>query len=185
MSVRPGLCTCGVGGGLALALVAGAAGIAGGQQQARPVSTDASLSRAVAQAAPDTGPRPGGAPGPLGVGAGVDSPPAVLLAGTYWTHLTEAERQAYVSGFLAGAAAEQVRGEAVVAHRAGDSAAVSSAAVDSLHAVHALRFRFAPAVYASQMDDFYWWENHRRIPIVDAMIVINAQLDGQQDHGGP
>jgi hypothetical protein len=168
MSVRPGLGKCGAGGGLALALVVGMTVITGGQQQARPVSTEG------ARASAGTAAR------------GVDSPPpAVLLTGTYWTHLTEAERQAYVSGFLAGAAAEQVRGEAVAAHRAGDSAAVSSAAVDSLRALHALRFRFTPAVYASQIDDFYWWENHRRIPIVDAMIVINAQMDAQQDHGGP
>lgn len=182
MSVRPGLGRCGVGGGLALALVAGAAGIAGGQQHVPSESTEAALSRAVVQAAaPDARLRAGGASG----AQSVDSPPAVLLAGSYWTHLTEAERQAYVSGFLAGAAAEQVRGEALVAHRGADSAAVSSAAVDSLHAQHALRFHFAPSVYASQMDDFYWWENQRRIPIVDAMIMINAQMDGQQDHGGP
>ena len=98
-------------------------------------------------------------------------------------HLTVSEKQGYVSGFLAGAAEEQVRGQAVAAHRSGDSTAVSSAAVESLRASHTLRFRFAPAVYASQLDDFYWWENHARVPIVDAMIAINAQMEAQQDHG--
>jgi hypothetical protein len=114
----------------------------------------------------------------------VGAPPPVLVAGAYWKRLTPAEKQAYVSGFLAGAAAEQVRAQAG-GGRAGESTAASSVAVSALRASHTLRFPFGPAVYAAQMDDYYWWENHAEVPILDAMTEINARMMAQQEQGAP
>lgn len=98
------------------------------------------------------------------------------LTGEDWRRLDPHEQQSYLRGFLAGAAAEQVRALATARGTADDSGAISSAAVDSLRSAAALRFRFAPSVYAAQLNDFYWWTDHRDIPIVDAMIAINTTM---------
>ena len=116
---------------------------------------------------------------------GTFAPHAALLTGEYWSRLTPAERQVYLSGFIAGAAAEQVRGEAVAAGQGKDSAAVSSSAVAALRARHALHFPYAPSVYSAQVDDFYWWSNHRDTPIVDAMIFFNGEMLKQQQGAHP
>ncbi|MFL5574811.1 MAG: hypothetical protein ACJ79S_02425, partial [Gemmatimonadaceae bacterium] len=117
--------------------------------------------------------------------AAARAPHAAQLTGEYWTRLTTAERQIYLNGFLAGAAAEQARATAAAAGREGDSAAVSSAAIAALRAGHALHFPFAPPVYSSQVDDFYWWADHRATPIVDAMIFFNAEMLKQQARAKP
>jgi hypothetical protein len=57
---------------------------------------------------------------------------------------------------------------------------MSSAGVDSLRAHAALRYRYAPPVYAAQIDDFYWWQDRVSVPILDAMIAINGALQDQQ-----
>ena len=56
--------------------------------------------------------------GTLGLGAmGVlgqpDVPPPTHLGGAYWKQLSASEKQAYLAGFLAGAAAEQARAAAM------------------------------------------------------------------------
>jgi hypothetical protein len=116
---------------------------------------------------------------------GTFAPHAALLTGEYWASLTPAERQAYLSGFVAGAAVEQARGEAVAAGRGSDSAAVSSSAVAALRERRALRYPFAPSVYSAQVDDFYWWSNHRDTPIVDAMVFFNGEMLKQQQGAHP
>jgi len=110
---------------------------------------------------------------------------AALRAGAYWAGLTPAAKQVYLTGFLAGAAAEQVRAAAEAAGRSGDSLAVSSRAIDELRAARQLHYRFAPPVYSAQVDDFYWWQNHTETPIVDAMIFFNREMLKQQGHGSP
>lgn len=99
--------------------------------------------------------------------------PPTLLAGDYWTHLSPADKQVYLSGFLAGAGAEQARAAVAGVHADDDTAAVAGA-LESLRTRHALRFTFVPQVYAAQLDDFYWWSNHATVPIVDALIMVNA-----------
>ena len=116
---------------------------------------------------------------------GTFAPHAALLTGEYWSRLTPDERQAYLSGFVAGAAAEQARAEAVAAGRGSDSVAVSSAAVAALRERHALHYPFAPSVYSAQVDDFYWWSNHRDTPIVDAMIHFNREMLKQRQGAQP
>lgn len=113
------------------------------------------------------------------------APHPALLTGEYWTQLAPAAKQAYLTGFLAGAAAEQVRAHAAAAGNEADSAAVSSGAVAALRAERALHFRFAPPVYSAQVDDFYWWKNHVAVPIVDAMIHINREMLTQQATDAP
>ena len=108
-----------------------------------------------------------------------------LLTGIFWGQLRPAEKQAYLSGFIAGAAAEQARSVAAAEGRAQDSAAVSSRAIAKMRADRTLHFRFAVPVYAAQIDDFYWWENHASVPIVDAMIFFNGEMLKQQTTGRP
>jgi hypothetical protein len=112
-------------------------------------------------------------------------PHATLLTGEYWQRLTPGERQIYLTGFLAGAAAEQARAAATAGGRAEDSLAVSSAAIDSLRRARALHFRFGPPVYSAQVDDYYWWHNHRARPIVDALIFFNREMLKQQGEARP
>jgi hypothetical protein len=118
--------------------------------------------------------------GAMGVLGASVVPAPTHLDGAYWKGLSAGEKQAYLTGFLAGAAAEQARAAARAIHRETDSMAISSAAVDTLRAHAALRYRFAPHVYVAQIDDFYWWQDRVSVPIVDAMIAINGALDDQQ-----
>src|ERR1700728_316090 len=108
----------------------------------------------------------------------------VSHGGAYWQALSGKEKDAYVRGYLAGALSEQVREIAVAAHRMADSGvvpgAVEKAIVDSLRAAHVVRFAFAATVYVAQLDDFYWWQDHAAVPVDDALIRINAQMEAQQ-----
>lgn len=101
-----------------------------------------------------------------------------LLTGADWARFGFREKELYLSGFIAGAGAEQAR--ALAAERGGavDSSAVSSGAIEMLHAAKQLRYSYAPSVYSAQIDDFYWWKNHTDTPIVDVMITINRQMKG-------
>lgn len=98
---------------------------------------------------------------------------ATALDGRYWVQMSPKEKQAYLTGFVAGAAAEQARSEAKVNGRELDSAAVSSAAVRGLKKSGSLQFRFAPAVYLAQISDYYWYANHVDTPLIDVMIFWN------------
>jgi hypothetical protein len=112
-----------------------------------------------------------------------------LLTGADWRRFGLREKQLYLSGFIAGAAAERVRGMAAArggaADSAADSAAVSSAAIERLRAAKQLPYPYAPSVYSAQLDDFYWWVNHVDTPIVDAMITINRQMLSPEHGRGP
>ena len=107
------------------------------------------------------------------------------LTGEDWTRFSPREKELYLSGFLAGAAAEQVHAMAVAQGAMYDSAAVSSGSIEQIRTGTRLQFRFAPSVYAAQVDDFYWWDNHVGAPIVDVMITINGQMLRQQEEGAP
>jgi hypothetical protein len=104
--------------------------------------------------------------------------------GSYWRTLSGKDKDTYVRGFLAGVLSEQVREIAVAARRGADSADVRTEVrdkiVDSLRASHAVRFPFAATVYVAQLDDFYWWQDHMVVPVDDALLRINAQMEAQQ-----
>jgi hypothetical protein len=106
-----------------------------------------------------------------------------LLTGIFWGQLPPREKQAYLTGFIAGAAAEQARSVATAEGRSRDSIAVSSNAIARMREERTLHFRFAVPVYAAQLDDFYWWQNHAEVPIVDAMIYFNGEMLKQQTDG--
>ena len=72
--------------------------------------------------------------------------------GEWWIRLPPSEKELWLEGFLAGAG------------------------IDSTALRPAERFRFAPTVYAAQLDDFYWWSNHRSTPVVDALRTINQEI---------
>jgi hypothetical protein len=100
--------------------------------------------------------------------------------GAEWAGLGLHEKELYLSGFIAGAAAEQARAHAMARSSAPDSGALSSATVEMLRRAGQLRYSYAPSVYAAQIDDFYWWENHRARPIVDVMITLNRRMKEPQ-----
>jgi len=101
------------------------------------------------------------------------------LTGADWMAFGAREKDAYLSGFIAGAAAEQARAAAAAAGDTADSSAVSLAAIGRLRDGRRLRFSYAPSVYAAQIDDFYWWVDHRDAAIVDVMITINHRMKDQ------
>jgi hypothetical protein len=89
--------------------------------------------------------------------------------GHQWASFAPKEKQAYVAGFLAGtglAAAEAAAGAAA------DSARVHGV-LDSLERSGGLRFAYGHMVYANQLDEFYWWDNHVPIRLYLALRDIN------------
>ena len=96
----------------------------------------------------------------------------VAYDGRDWTQFAPREKHAYVAGFLAGAAA--MDGGAGIA----DTMELRRA-VDSLDRAGALRFPFGHMVYANQLDEFYWWDNHVPLPLYLALTSINRRLREQ------
>jgi hypothetical protein len=90
--------------------------------------------------------------------------------GDRWRGLSPEARMAYTEGFLVGAAV----GQAAAGAPEGDSAAVRRT-LDSL-ARGGLRFPYAPNVYGARIDDYFWWENHRTLPIWHAFEEVNHDL---------
>jgi hypothetical protein len=78
---------------------------------------------------------------------------------------------AYADGFLAGA------GFAQAAAEAGDSASLRNT-VETLRRTGRFRLPFGSNVYVSRINDYYWWENHRPLPIWYAFWEVNTALTG-------
>lgn len=95
----------------------------------------------------------------------------VALDGRDWAGFVPGEKQAYVAGFLAGAAA--------VAAPESDTA-VTRTTVEARYRAGALQFPFGPMVYSTQLDEFYWWDNHVPTPLYLALTNINLRLRSQQ-----
>ncbi len=95
----------------------------------------------------------------------------VALDGRDWTQFAPKEKQAYVAGFLAGAA-----GGGAGATSAATDTALLRRTVDSLYRARSLRFPFGHMVYANQLDEFYWWDNHVPVPLYLALWSINQRL---------
>jgi hypothetical protein len=94
----------------------------------------------------------------------------VTLDGRDWTQFAPKEKQAYVAGFLAGAA---------VGGTSNGDTAVIRATVDSLYQTRGLQFPLGHMVYATQLDEFYWWDNHIPIPLYLALPGINQRFQQQ------
>ena len=97
----------------------------------------------------------------------VESP--AQLAGRDWQGFGPREKEAYLAGFIAGAA---VRGNSA----AESTDTTPSKAIDVMRTAKQLPYPYSVSVYASQIDDYYWWENHLDVPIVDVMARTNFQL---------
>lgn len=93
-----------------------------------------------------------------------------------WQRWSPEERQAYVTGFLAGSATQQA-----LAAAAGDSAGLIRA-MDSV-VQRRLSFAYAPNVYGVRVEDYYWWENHRPLPIWYVMWDVNRSLQQASGEG--
>jgi hypothetical protein len=99
----------------------------------------------------------------------------VAFDGREWTGFAPREKHAYVAGFLAGAALAD-----------GERAAPPDTAglhriVDSLYRIGGLRFPYGHVVYATQLDEFYWWDNHVPVRLYLALRGINDRMRaGQQ-----
>jgi hypothetical protein len=98
----------------------------------------------------------------------------MALDGRDWTQFEPKEKRAYVAGFLGGVA-DGERG----ARGALPDTSVLRRAVDSLYRVGGLGYPFGPTVYATQLDEFYWWENHVPTPLYLALRDINVRLKRQ------
>ncbi len=91
------------------------------------------------------------------------------LTGKEWRQMEPDARQAYIEGFLAGAALSQA------AEGARDTAAVS-AQLENLRRTNGFRFPFGANVYVSRMSDYYWWTNHLPLPTWYALMEVNTTL---------
>ena len=92
------------------------------------------------------------------------------LTGKEWRQFGSKEKEAYLAGFIAGAAVAR-----------SDSGGMGvdttpSREIDAMRAAQRLPFPYSVSVYASQIDDYYWWENHLSVPIVDAIARTSLQL---------
>ena len=112
----------------------------------------------------------------LGIVLGSGSMPArslqapAQLAGRDWQKFGPKEKEAYLAGFIAGAAAVGSSGGTA------GTDTTPSRAIDVMRAAKELPFPYSVSVYASQIDDYYWWQNHLDVPIVDVMARTNLQL---------
>ena len=103
--------------------------------------------------------------------------------GDDWRAMAPGEQLAYTDGFLAGAAFGQVAQRICRAREepcpipgtAADSAGLDSTMV-RLRRTGGFRLPFGANVYVSRMNDYYWWENHRPLPIWYGFWEVNATL---------
>jgi hypothetical protein len=112
--------------------------------------------------------------GALGLGRLEQRPEPRDLTGHEWTALEPAARQAWLQGFLTGAATSQA-----LAAGAADSAALHAAML-RLRREGSLEFLFAPNVYSARVADFYHYEDRRPLPVWYAMWVVNRQLKSSE-----
>jgi hypothetical protein len=97
--------------------------------------------------------------------------------GRTWAKLAPREKQAYVAGFLGGAG---VSDAAALAGASADSGALHHA-LDSLYKAGTLRFAYGDMVYATQLDEFYWWENHVPVPLYIGLRELNEKMRKGQE----
>lgn len=96
------------------------------------------------------------------------------MDGRSWQALSHEAKEAYLAGFLAGTALAQ---------------ALQQGAADSAGLVHNLdnlsrtgfRFPYAPNVYEARINDYYWYEDRRPLPIWHALWEVNHDLTRQTD----
>ncbi|HLJ62207.1 MAG TPA: hypothetical protein VKZ50_21000 [bacterium] len=103
--------------------------------------------------------------------AAVEDPHGIGYDGHDWKRMSEPERYAYVSGFLAGAIAQ----EAIERHQAKQSVAIDSV-VQELLRTHASTFPFGANAYTSDLSDYYFYTNNLPTKIYRALIDENTEM---------
>lgn len=93
--------------------------------------------------------------------------------GFTWKAMTEPEKMAFLSGFLAGAALEQA--VASLGPGTGQDVSVKSA-LAALQTEKRLRFPFSPSVYKSQLEDFYFYQDRLSRTLPEAIFEVNQRL---------
>src|ERR1041385_4290077 len=97
--------------------------------------------------------------------------------GHTWAKFAPREKQAYVAGFLGGAGGSDAQASAGAS---ADSGALHHA-LDSLYTAGTLRFAYGEMVYATQLDEFYWWENHVPVPLYIGLRELNEKMRKGQE----
>lgn len=95
--------------------------------------------------------------------------------GTAWQQMTDGEKLAFVTGFLAGAAAGQAA-EAAAVPRGEEGDPKVPATVRALRQQRGLRFPFGPPVYKNQLDDYYWYRDRLPRPVLEALLELNQRF---------
>jgi hypothetical protein len=116
-----------------------------------------------------------------------------LQDGTDWQALAPDAQLAYADGFLTGAgfaqaaapcpapcataAASGTDGSPAAGRAQPDSAALRQA-MAALSRNGRFRFPYGANVYVARVNDYYWWENHRPLPIWYGFWEVNTSLIG-------
>jgi hypothetical protein len=110
----------------------------------------------------------------LSLTAGARRQQPLEVTGREWVAFDPAARQAWLEGFLAGAAVGQVMQEG-----AADSSALRTA-IATLRRQNGLTFPYGANVYRARVDDFFYWESERPQPVWYAIWVVNRHLKRSQ-----
>jgi hypothetical protein len=101
-----------------------------------------------------------------------------LQDGGEWKALGPEARTAYANGFLTGAGFTQAFTAPCAARcETADSAGLRDT-MTALYRSGRFRFPYGANVYVTRVNDYYWWENHRPLPIWYGFWEVNASLIG-------
>ena len=117
--------------------------------------------------------RAGAEPGPLALAAASTDP--ILFTGSEWNEWSGNERDAYLQGFIAGAAAHQASTE----KGAAAGRAVAARAV-LLKRRSALAIPYRENVYRAHLDDWFFYKDRRTQTLIE--VIVDAS--GGRRHGG-
>jgi hypothetical protein len=106
--------------------------------------------------------------GRVWAGSGAD-PYWLSRNGDDWRAMGPAAQTAYAEGFLTGSAFGQAVGVAT------DSAGLTQEIL-KLRRDGRFRLPYGANVYISRINDYYWWENHRPLPLWYAFWEVNSSL---------
>jgi hypothetical protein len=99
----------------------------------------------------------------------IAEPAWLRFNGHDWQRLSSEAKQAYLAGFLAGSATAEVLDAGTA-----DSAGLLRA-LDSLSR-SGFRFPYSPNVYGARVEDYYWYQNRRSLPVWYALWEVNNRL---------
>ncbi len=108
-----------------------------------------------------------GVAGPVAPQAPVSS---FAVDGHAWRALAEPEKLALLQGFLAGAGFEAAMGLSPTEE------GPTPEALEAMRRQGQLRFPYAPNVYKARLEDFYYYQDRRSVPLYRALLLITDQI---------